>query len=306
MPVSKLWKGFDPATSTAAQTPASQHPQLVDGQDYVTSWNNRQAPGCAGADSNLFSSTFRPVMLDTQIDARLKGGRKMTLPELVDAMEQAGTTDLRGLKDLPMALKILGTPKDPRLAGAVAKLRAWYASGAHRIDKDRDGVYDDAEAIRIMDAWWPLWLKAEFQPVLGDALYEVLTSTYEIDNEPNNHGDHLGSAYQEGFYGYVLKDLKTVLHRKVKQPYARTFCGRGTLSACRTALTSSLEAALAVDAKQLYGHDSACADEKGADPQYCDDEVRMRPLGVAQQPLIHWINRPTYQQAVEIQGHRPR
>ena len=30
----------------------------------------------------------------------------------------------------------------------------------------------------------------------------------------------------------------------------------------------------------------------------------MRPLGGVTQPLIHWINRPTYQQAIEIQGHR--
>jgi hypothetical protein len=27
-----------------------------------------------------------------------------------------------------------------------------------------------------------------------------------------------------------------------------------------------------------------------------------RPLGAIQQPRIHWINRPTFQQAVEIQG----
>jgi hypothetical protein len=30
----------------------------------------------------------------------------------------------------------------------------------------------------------------------------------------------------------------------------------------------------------------------------------MRPLGAVTQPLIDWINRPTFQQAVEIQGHR--
>jgi hypothetical protein len=30
----------------------------------------------------------------------------------------------------------------------------------------------------------------------------------------------------------------------------------------------------------------------------------MRPLGAVTQPLIDWINRPTFQQVVEIPGHR--
>jgi hypothetical protein len=39
--------------------------------------------------------------------------------------------------------------------------------------------------------------------------------------------------------------------------------------------------------------------------QWCYDAVYFRPLGAMTQPLIHWINRPTYQQADEIQGQRP-
>jgi hypothetical protein len=34
--------------------------------------------------------------------------------------------------------------------------------------------------------------------------------------------------------------------------------------------------------------------------------VRFRPIGAVTVPTIHWINRPTFQQAVEIQGHRER
>ena len=128
----------------------------------LTSWNNRQAPGYAGADSNLFSSVYRSQMLDRQLARRLKGGHKLTLPEMVDAMEQAGTTDLRGMTSLPLALRVLGTPKDPALAAAVAKLQAWSASGTHRIDRNRDGAYDDADAVRIMDAWWPRLIQAMF------------------------------------------------------------------------------------------------------------------------------------------------
>src|SRR5262249_55909837 len=55
MDASLEWRGFDPATHTADYTPPAEHPQVTD-QDWMTSWNNRQAPGYAGSDSNLFSS----------------------------------------------------------------------------------------------------------------------------------------------------------------------------------------------------------------------------------------------------------
>jgi hypothetical protein len=32
----------------------------------------------------------------------------------------------------------------------------------------------------------------------------------------------------------------------------------------------------------------------------------MRPLGAAEQPLIEWVNRPTFQQVVEITRKLPR
>jgi hypothetical protein len=44
----------------------------------------------------------------------------------------------------------------------------------------------------------------------------------------------------------------------------------------------------------------------GKSDQWCWDSIRFRPLGVAHLPTMHWINRPTFQQAVEVQNHRPR
>jgi hypothetical protein len=40
--------------------------------------------------------------------------------------------------------------------------------------------------------------------------------------------------------------------------------------------------------------------------QWCYDAVRHRPVGAINQPLIHWINRPTFQQVVEVQKQAPR
>ncbi len=67
-------------------------------------------------------------------------------------------------------------------------------------------------------------------------------------------------------------------------------------------LRRSLRDAIAAARGDIYGHDEVCKDEGKASDQWCYDAVRQRPVGGATQPLIHWINRPTYQQVVEVQG----
>ena len=145
------------------------------------SWNNRQALGFAGPDENVFSSTYRSVLLEDPLRDKLRGGRKLTLPEVVDIMEVAGTGDLRAHAVLPLALRIIGRPKDPRLREAVALLQQWRRAGGRRIDGDRDGVYEHTDAIRIMDAWWPRWVRAEFRPRMGKAAVNRLLARYPMD-----------------------------------------------------------------------------------------------------------------------------
>ena len=131
---------------------------------------------------------------------------------------------------------------------------------------------------------------------LGASALRTLLATVDADNEPNTEGQHRGSAYRDGWYGYVRKDLQTVLGRKVRGRYAREFCGSGSLRRCRRALRRSLRAALAVPATEVYGGDPKCPD---AD-QWCFDAIEFKATGGATQPLIHWVNRPIYQQATEI------
>src|SRR5207253_672062 len=78
----------------------------------------------------------------------------------------------------------------------------------------------------IMDAWWPRWLRAEFQPALGKHLFAAIDGMNELVNAPNNSGQHLGSAWQAGWYGYAQKDLRTLLGRHVRGRYSRVYCGR--------------------------------------------------------------------------------
>ena len=159
------WQGYNGDNNTFQQAPQSQHPQVTD-QNYITSWNNKPAPGYANGDSGQeFSSIYRSDLLDNGINAFLGKGQKMTLPDLVNAMGTAATQDLRGVTVLPTVLAILGHPSDPQLASAVNVLSAWVASGSHRLDRTGGGHYDHAQAVQIMDAWWPLLVNADFGPI---------------------------------------------------------------------------------------------------------------------------------------------
>ena len=305
MPARLEWRGFDAELGTAAYTSFGKHPQAINGQPYITSWNNKQARGYAGADTNLFSSVFRSQMLDQEIDARIAGSSKIDLPGLVEAMGEAATTDLRAEKILPLALRVIGVPADPAMAEAVAKLRAWVADGSHRRDRDGNGVYEHSDAIGILDAFWPRWMRAQFGRSLGGELFDDLTRAHGLDTSPNNGGAHQGSAYQTGWYGYAFKDLRRVLGLRVRQPYSKRYCGGGMRSRCRSALRGALAASLDADPRVLY-RDTACTEAGKPGDQACFDAIVFRATGGITQPMIGWQNRPTYQQVVEVQGHRPR
>lgn len=111
----------------------------------MTSWNNKQARGYRAADDNFaFGSVFRSTRLDRRLRSRLRGNRKIALPQLVDAMQDAATVDLRGERVLPVVLRALRPRaiRSPRLRRAVATLRAWRRAGSHRRDADEDGTYE--------------------------------------------------------------------------------------------------------------------------------------------------------------------
>jgi len=88
-------------------------------------------------------------------------------------------------------------------------------------------------------------------------------------------------------------------------PYSRVYCGNGSLTACRAMLLSTLSQAIGMTPQQLYA-DATCAAAGRQYDQECYDSIAFRAVGVVSQPLLPWINRPTFQQVVEITGHRPR
>jgi len=103
-----------------------------------------------------------------------------------------------------------------------------------------------------------------------------------------------------------------VLGEPVEGPYSRIYCGgdaddEGTLAKCRDdVLEPTLDDAIATDRESLYDDDPICEEEAELEPQYCYDTVAHTAAGAITQPLIHWINRPTFQQVVEVQQSVPR
>jgi acyl-homoserine lactone acylase PvdQ len=311
-----------PAWGDAAQQwtgyrPASAHVQAVN-QDYFVSWNNKQAAGYSAADGNFsFSSVHRGDLLDAPLRAGIAAGTKYDRASLLKVVQQAGLTDLRGKEVLPSLLRMIDTATvtDSTQAAAVARLRTWLTNGALRKETASGSkVYADADAIRIFDAWWPRLVQAQFQNGLGTGLYTALVDTLQINESPsggqtgqvsslphsaNTAQGHKGSSFQYGWWGWVEKDLRAVLGDSVPN-WSTKYCGSGTVSACRSALLTSLSAAIAEPAATTYPADDHCA----AGDQWCADAILQSPLGGITHDLIAWQNRPTYQQVVSFPARR--
>ncbi|QOV39399.1 penicillin acylase family protein [Streptomyces ferrugineus] len=298
------WRGWDPATNTADYTPPSAHPNSID-QDYYISWNNKQAKDYTTAPWGD-GSVHRGNLLENRVKKLVAAGG-VTRASLVKAMAEAGLADLRAEDVLPDLLKVVNSSPvtDPTAAAAVSKLQTWLSAGGRRTETSAGSKkYADADAIRILDAWWPLLVKAQFEPGLGSELYAAMTNNLPIDESPSaGHGptgSHAGSSFQYGWWSYVDKDIRAVLGEPVQGPLAQKYCGDGSLGACRDILISTLKEAAGKTAAQVYPGDDQCS----AGDQWCADSIVQRTLGGIKHGKISWQNRPTYQQVVEFTSHR--
>ncbi|GHD47910.1 penicillin acylase [Streptomyces mirabilis] len=298
------WRNWDPTTNTASYTPPSAHPNSID-QDYYISWNNKQAKDYTTAPWGD-GSVHRGNLLEDRVKKLVAAGG-VTRSSLTKAMADAALADLRAEDVLPKLLKVINssTVTDTTAAAAVTKLSDWVTAGAKRKETSAGSkTYSNADAIRILDAWWPLLVKAEFEPGLGADLYTAFSNNLPIDESPSAaHGPtgaHAGSSFQYGWWSYVDKDIRAVLGESVQGGLSQKYCGGGTLSACRDALISTLKTAAGLTAAQVYPGDDQCS----AGDQWCADSIVQRTLGGIKHGKITWQNRPTYQQVVEYTSHR--
>jgi acyl-homoserine lactone acylase PvdQ len=267
------WKGF---------LPPAAHPQAIDPPSgEIVNWNNKPAPAFASADDNFSYGTVQRAQL---LSRNLKKG-KNTVLDVVKTMNKSATQDLRAVAVWPVIATYLGLVKPPtqRDLQMQAIVDQWAGSGASRLDRNLDGKVDDPGAA-ILDAAWPKLADGVLAPVLG-TLSDRLAALMGRDDAPNPNG----SAYIDGWYGYVDKDLR-------RTGFAERYCGNGDRIECARGLWSALAAA---------GDELQAA--QGADPtQWHADATRER---IAFAPGIlrttmRWSNRPTYQQVLSFDGHR--
>jgi hypothetical protein len=227
-------------------------------------------------------------------------------------MGDAGTVDLRGAEVYPWLRRVIKRPRSATERRLVGLLDGWAARGSHRVDRNGDNVYEDSGAVALMDAWWEPLMRGIYTPVLGSDLTERVRSLLPFDDPPGPGG----SAYFGGWYGYVEKDLRSLLGKRVRAPYSRRYCGRGSmrkgkgrrrrrlasLRRCRKIVVRTLAAAAGV-AERRYGAPleslrvpATCPE---VTPARCD-QITFTATGAISTPPIPWQDRGTFQQAVEV------
>jgi hypothetical protein len=226
--------------------------------------------------------------------AGLAKRRVHTPASVVAAMNVAATQDYRAAFVLNSVIPVLqgGPAPNPRDQQMLDLLQQWRSNGASRLDRDLDGKIDSPGAA-IIDAWFPGLANAVMSSVLGP-LTDRFAAIVRRDDFPRP----LGSSFDNGWYDYIDKDLRTLLGRPVKGQFHERFCGNGDLATCRAALWSSLDAA-----------GNTLAASQGPDPAAWRSDAtaeRINFLPGLIPNTIRWVNRPTFQQVVSYNGHPPR
>ena len=264
------WRGFEPL---------SRHARVVNpSSGAILNWNNKPASGFAASDDNW---AYGPVQRVELLAAQVAKRRTHTLATLVAAMNVAATQDLGAADVLPVLVNVLGTPPSSFDRQLLDLLVSWRAHGSSRIDRDLDGKIDDPGAA-VMDAAWPRLAEAVMRPRLGP-LTDRLKMLISVGDPASSHG----SSYYGGWYSYVVRDLAQT---------TPSFCGNGDRAACRASLWAALEAA---------GADLSAAQGPNPAAWRADAQPERITFGFLPKSM-RWTNRPTFQQVISFDSHRPR
>ena len=227
--------------------------------------------------------------------------RKMTLAQLVQAMEEPATPGpARATDVLPHDLR------GDRRAEAAATLRAALGDAARLAPSRRaparprqaTAPTSDDAAVTLMDAWWP---KLVARRVRAARWGRRPSRRLQGCSRSATDSRRLAAApdFFDGWWGYVSKDLRKLFGPKPRGSLEpRPLRQRLQASAAALALQRSLRAALKVTPEQLYGGgDGACA----ANPQpSCFDQNRPAVTSGITLGPFPFQNRPTFQQVVTL------
>lgn len=273
---------------------------------YLANWNNNGAPGWWAADTKSdYGPSHRVNLLSARLDAFAESGRKHDIASMIEIMGDAAYTDLRGQDLLPLLIQMLQTDSlSDEEQSIVDLLSAWRDDGsqqwisgepglgAMRRDRDQDGAYDHRAAVVFMDAWYQRLIDTML-PQLTAVEGPVIQGRYDAPGP-------VGSAYQGGWFQFMVRVLKTALNLP-RQDYKVLRCAASEQAAdCRQAVATALQQALEDlgglanqanwDGTQLY--DGVTVED--------NDAVEATSFALIPTPPIHWTNRPTFQQVVEV------
>jgi acyl-homoserine lactone acylase PvdQ len=301
------WQGFVPETNSYTRLPDRDSPTSIDPKDgYLVNWNNQIAHGWPIASGYWTQGdVVRDTMLLNDLHGALASG-PTDLAKLTGLLTApAATQDLRGMAVWPLLGKVIGRSSNPTVAQLVSLLQAWSASGGQRRSLTDDGDVEYGPATLLMDTWWPLLVRAEFSPTLGTTLMDFINTNLDLIS-PNGLYDGTSDAFGQGWENDVAQDLHAVLRQKEPGHFSRIYCGGGSLSKCRTLLTSTLmEAYTQIAAKQgtdptKWVMPTVC---EVTTPATCTQSVPTA-VGAVSIPPQPFDNRGTFYQAVAVQGHR--
>ncbi|HJU47458.1 MAG TPA: hypothetical protein VJ689_04950, partial [Gaiellaceae bacterium] len=194
----------------------------------------------------------------------------------------------------PTVRAVLARAASPsaRAATAAQLVDQWVATGSSRLDGDLDGKID-APGAAVLDGAWPLIADTVLRDVLG-----LLTPQLVALVKPDDAPGPTGSAYLDGWYSYVEKDLRGLLQPRPKTPFLNKYCGRGDAAACASSLWLAIDRAAA----QLEQAQGTTPSAWRADAT--KERIAFAP-GLLRRTM-RWTNRPTFQQAISFDSHRPR
>jgi acyl-homoserine lactone acylase PvdQ len=301
------WRGFTPATDGYRRLPAAANPTSIDPPSgYLVNWNNAIAHGWRVAAGDWENGpVVRATMLQDLLNGALRHG-PLTLAGLTGMVTAPSlTSDLRGMAVWPWLRRVIGRGANPQVRQLVALLQGWASAGSQRRAAAGSNDVADGPAVLLMDTWWPLLVRAEFQPALGPGLMDLINAQFN-SIQPDGLRDGTGNGFFAGWEMDVQKDLRQVLHRPVRGRFSRTYCGGGSLRRCRALTERTLmQAAAALRAR--YG----ASESRWVLPVTCPittpagcDQIVATSAGAITLAPQPFDNRGTFYQAVAVSGHR--
>jgi acyl-homoserine lactone acylase PvdQ len=275
------WRGF---------ASFSHHPQGINPPSgEIVNWNNRPEAGYEAPDDNPMLGAIQRVDL---LLNDLGNGGGITPEHVVSAMNAAATQDVREMTLEPILSKLLrgGHAPNARAKKMLALLDLWHRQGGSRLDRTGNGQIT-APGAAIMDTAWPMLARAWASSALGARVTSDLASVVPVFDQPP------GGQYA-GWHVWMDKDLRTLLHQRVRGRFAVRYCGAGSLKRCRKVLWAAIDKAgrkltASQGSNPADWHSSATREEISFTPGILTYKMR-------------YTNRPTgIQQVLSFFGHAP-